>query len=76
MGNASRRWTGANCQRRRRMKAEAALKQTRSVKVKGQKERATEEYYVYGWKVLVLIEVAVPLTRLTGTGPPKGAPLT
>src|SRR3989440_6006126 len=33
------------------------LKQTRSVKVKGQKERATEEYYVYGWKVLVLIDV-------------------
>jgi hypothetical protein len=33
------------------------LKETRSVKVKGQKERATEEYYVYGWKVLVLIDV-------------------
>ncbi len=33
------------------------LKQTRSVKVKGQKERATEEYYVSGWKVLVLIDV-------------------
>jgi len=33
------------------------LKQTRSVKVKGQQERATEEYYVYGWKVLVLIDV-------------------
>src|SRR5579863_2372126 len=33
------------------------LKQTRSVKVKGQKEAATEEYYVYGWKLLVLIEV-------------------
>lgn len=33
------------------------LKQTRSVKSKGQKEAATEEYYVYGWKVLVLIEV-------------------
>src|SRR5712692_3747780 len=33
------------------------LKQTRSVKVKGQKERMTEEYYVYGWKVLVLIDV-------------------
>src|SRR2546421_952045 len=33
------------------------LRQTRSVKVKGQKERATEEYYVYGWKVLVLIDV-------------------
>ena len=33
------------------------LKQTRSVKVKGQQERAAEEYYVYGWKVLVLIDV-------------------
>src|SRR3989449_1794470 len=37
------------------------LKQTRSVKVKGQKERATEEYYVYGWKVLGLIEVTTRL---------------
>jgi len=33
------------------------LKQTRQVKVRGQKEPVTEEYYVYGWKVLVLIEV-------------------
>ena len=33
------------------------LKQTRSVKIKGQKEAATEEYYLYGWKVLVLIDV-------------------
>src|SRR2546421_8787969 len=33
------------------------LKQTRKVKVKGQKERAIEEFYVYGWKVLVLIDV-------------------
>jgi len=33
------------------------LKQTRKVKVKGQKERAIEEYYVYGWKVLVLMDV-------------------
>ncbi len=33
------------------------VKQTRNVKVKGQKERATEEYYVYGWKVVVLIDV-------------------
>jgi hypothetical protein len=33
------------------------VKQTRAVKVKGQKQRATEEYYVYGWKVLVLIDV-------------------
>jgi hypothetical protein len=33
------------------------------VKVKGQKEPLTEEYYLYGWKVLVLIEVqtCVPL---------------
>ncbi|MEO6890850.1 MAG: transposase [Ktedonobacteraceae bacterium] len=37
------------------------LKQTRSVKIKGQKEAATEEYYVYGWKVLVLIEVQTRL---------------
>lgn len=33
------------------------LKQTRRVKIKGQKEAVTEEYYVSGWKVLVLIEV-------------------
>lgn len=33
------------------------VKQTRQVKVKGQKDPMTEEYYVYGWKVLVLIEV-------------------
>src|SRR5260370_27240752 len=37
------------------------LKQTRSVKVKGQQERAREEYYVYGWKVLVLIDVPTRL---------------
>src|SRR5437879_5085852 len=37
------------------------LKQTRSVKVKGQPEAATEEYYVYGWKVLVHIEVQTRL---------------
>src|SRR6266404_1573990 len=37
------------------------LKQTRRVKVKGQPEAATEEYYVYGWKVLVLIEVQTRL---------------
>ena len=37
------------------------IKQTRSVKVKGQQERATEEYYVYGWKVLVLIDVQTRL---------------
>ena len=37
------------------------LKQTRSVKIKGQKERATEEYYLFGWKVLVLIDVQTRL---------------
>ncbi len=37
------------------------LKQTRQVKVKGQKEPVTEEYYLYGWKVLVLIEVQTRL---------------
>lgn len=37
------------------------LKQTRKVKVKGQKEPAIEEYYVYGWKVLVLIDVQTRL---------------
>src|SRR6266702_2580022 len=37
------------------------LQQTRSVKIKGQKERATEEYYLYGWKVLVLIDVPTRL---------------
>jgi Transposase DDE domain len=37
------------------------LKQTRKVQVKGQKEPMTEEYYVYGWKVLVLIEVQTRL---------------
>ncbi len=37
------------------------LKQPRSVKIKGQKERMTEEYYIYGWKVLVLIDVQTRL---------------
>jgi len=37
------------------------IKQTRKVKIKGQKDPATEEYYVYGWKVLVLIEVQTRL---------------
>ena len=37
------------------------LKRTRKVKVKGQKEPVTEEYYLYGWKVLVLIEVQTRL---------------
>lgn len=37
------------------------LKQTRKVKVKGQQEPVTEEYYLSGWKVLVLIEVQTRL---------------
>ena len=37
------------------------LKQTRSVKIKEQKEAATQEYYVYGWKVLVRISVQTRL---------------
>ena len=37
------------------------VKQTRKVKVKGQKEEATQEYYVYGWKIMVLIEVQTRL---------------
>src|SRR5437588_11181470 len=37
------------------------VKQTRKVKVKGHKEAQTEEYYLYGWKVLVLIEVQTRL---------------
>jgi len=37
------------------------IKQTRKVKVKGQKEAVTEEYYLFGWKVLVLIEVQTRL---------------
>src|SRR5881275_2576986 len=37
------------------------VKQTRLVKVKGQKEAVTEEYDVYGWKVLVVIEVQTRL---------------
>lgn len=37
------------------------LKQTRRVKVKGQQERAIEEYYVDGWKVMVLIDVQTRL---------------
>ncbi len=38
-----------------------AIKQTRKVKVKGQKEPVTQEYYVYGWKVLVLMDVQTRL---------------
>jgi len=37
------------------------VKQTRKVKVKGQKESVLEEYYVYGWKVLVLMDVQTRL---------------
>ena len=37
------------------------IKHTRKVKGKGQKEPVTEEYYLYGWKVLVLIEVQTRL---------------
>src|SRR6266853_1187717 len=37
------------------------VKQTRKVTVKGQKEPVLEEYYVYGWKVLVLIDVQTRL---------------
>src|SRR5207253_9312946 len=37
------------------------LKQTRKVQVKGQKDPVTQEYDVYGWKVLVLIEVQTRL---------------
>jgi hypothetical protein len=37
------------------------VKQTRKVKVKGQKETQTEEYYLYGWKILVVIEVRTRL---------------
>ena len=31
------------------------------MKVKGQQEPVTQEYYLYGWKVLVLIEVQTRL---------------
>jgi hypothetical protein len=37
------------------------VKQTRKVKVKGQPEAQTEEYYLFGWKILVLIEVQTRL---------------
>src|SRR5258708_19722353 len=36
------------------------IKQTRKVKVKGQKEPVTQEYYVYGGKELVLMDVDTP----------------
>jgi len=37
------------------------VKQTRKVKVKGQKETQTQEYYLSGWKILVVIEVRTRL---------------
>jgi hypothetical protein len=37
------------------------IKQTRKVKVKGQQEPVTQEYYLSGWKVLVLIDVETRL---------------
>ncbi len=37
------------------------IKQSRKVKIKGQKEPVTQEYYVYGWKVLVLMDVETRL---------------
>jgi hypothetical protein len=37
------------------------IKQTRKVKGKGQKDPVTQEYSLYGWKVLVLIEVQTRL---------------
>jgi hypothetical protein len=37
------------------------VKQTRKVKIKGQKEPVTEKYFLYGWKILVLIEVQTRL---------------
>ena len=42
-------------------KGAGLLKETKKVKIKGQKELVTQEYYVYGWKVLVLIEVQTRL---------------
>lgn len=37
------------------------VKQTKKVKIKGQKEPAIQEIYTYGWKILVLIEVQTRL---------------
>jgi len=37
------------------------LKETKKVRIKGQKEPAIQEIYVYGWKVLVLIDVQTRL---------------
>ena len=37
------------------------LKETKQVKIKGQQEPAIREVYIYGWKILVLIEVQTRL---------------
>jgi hypothetical protein len=37
------------------------LKESKKVKIKGQKELAVQEHFIYGWKVLVLIEVQTRL---------------
>lgn len=42
-------------------KGHGKLKKTKKVKIKGEKEPAIQEYYVYGWKVLVLIDVQTRL---------------
>src|SRR5205823_14677206 len=55
------RWMEAKCPLPQSYQGCGKLKQTRKVQVKGQKEAVTPEYYVYGWKVLVLIEVQTRL---------------
>ena len=42
-------------------KGAGLLKKTKKVKIKGEKEPAIQEYYVYGWKVLVRISVQTRL---------------
>ena len=42
-------------------RAWSAAAETKPVKIAGQKEPAIQESYVYGWKVLVLIEVRTRL---------------
>lgn len=37
------------------------IKETKKVKIKGQKEPAVREVYIYGWRVLVLIDVQTRL---------------
>lgn len=54
-------WDGSKLPTPKSYEGCGKVKQRRLVKVKGQKERVTEEYYVYGWKVLVLIDVQTPL---------------